>query len=47
MTTTGYSTANFDIWLTFSKAILLLLMFIGARAGSTAGGMKVIEYWLY
>lgn len=43
MTTTGYSTANFDIWPTFSKAILLLLMFIGASAGSTAGGMKVIR----
>lgn len=43
MTTTGYSTANFDIWPTFSKAILLLLMFIGASAGSTAGGMTVIR----
>lgn len=43
MTTTGYSTANFDIWPTFSKAILLLLMFIGGSAGSTAGGMKVIR----
>ncbi|MSU02988.1 TrkH family potassium uptake protein [Tissierella pigra] len=43
MTTTGYSTANFDIWPTFSKAILLLLMFTGASAGSTAGGMKVIR----
>lgn len=43
MTTTGYSTANFDIWPTFSKAILLLLMFIGASAGSTSGGMKVIR----
>jgi trk system potassium uptake protein TrkH len=43
ITTTGYSTANFDIWPTFSKAILLLLMFIGGSAGSTAGGMKVIR----
>lgn len=43
MTTTGYSTANFDIWPTFSKAILLLLMFVGASAGSTAGGMTVIR----
>ncbi|MDR7855191.1 TrkH family potassium uptake protein [Tissierella sp.] len=43
ITTTGYSTANFDIWPTFSKGILLLLMFIGASAGSTAGGMKVIR----
>jgi trk system potassium uptake protein TrkH len=43
ITTTGYSTANFDIWPTFSKGVLLLLMFIGASAGSTAGGMKVIR----
>lgn len=43
ITTTGYSTANFDLWPSFSKAILLLLMFIGASAGSTAGGMKVIR----
>lgn len=43
MTTTGYTTANFDIWPSFSKGILLLLMFIGASAGSTAGGLKVIR----
>jgi len=43
MTTTGYSTANFDLWPTFSKGILLLLMFIGGSAGSTAGGMKVVR----
>lgn len=43
ITTTGYSTANFDLWPSFSKGILLLLMFIGASAGSTGGGMKVIR----
>ncbi len=43
MTTTGYTTVDFDLWPTFSKGILLLLMFIGASAGSTAGGMKVIR----
>lgn len=43
ITTTGYSTVDFDLWPTFSKGILLLLMFIGACAGSTAGGMKVIR----
>lgn len=41
MTTTGYSTVDFDLWPTFSKAILLTLMFIGGCAGSTAGGLKV------
>ena len=41
MTTTGYSTCNFDLWPTFSKTILVFLMFIGASAGSTGGGIKV------
>lgn len=41
MTTTGYSTVDFDVWPTFSKTILLILMCIGACAGSTGGGMKV------
>lgn len=41
MTTTGYSTCDFNLWPTFSKTILVLLMFIGACAGSTGGGMKV------
>ena len=43
ITTTGYSTVDFDLWPSFSKGILLLLMFIGGSAGSTAGGMKVIR----
>ncbi len=41
ITTTGYATTDFDKWPEFSKAILLLLMFVGACAGSTGGGMKV------
>lgn len=41
ITTTGYSTVDFDQWPSFSKAILLLLMIIGACAGSTGGGVKV------
>ena len=41
ITTTGYSTVNYDIWPEFSKVILLFLMFIGACAGSTGGGIKV------
>lgn len=43
ITTTGYATADFDLWPTFSKAILFLLMFIGGCAGSTSGGMKDIR----
>ncbi len=41
ITTTGYVTADFDMWPSFSKTILVMLMFIGACAGSTGGGIKV------
>ena len=41
ISTTGFATENFDIWPAFSKCILVLLMFIGACAGSTGGGIKV------
>ena len=41
ISTTGFATADFDLWPGLSKAILLLLMFCGACAGSTAGGLKV------
>ena len=40
MTTTGYATTDFDLWPAFSKGLLLMLMVIGACAGSTGGGMK-------
>lgn len=41
ITTTGFATADFNLWPEFSKCILLMLMVIGACAGSTGGGMKV------
>lgn len=41
MSTTGFSTTDFNAWPEFSKGILVLLMIIGACAGSTAGGLKV------
>ena len=41
MTTTGYATTDFDLWPFFSKAVLMLVMFVGGCAGSTAGGVKV------
>lgn len=41
ISTTGYTTVDFNQWPTFSKAILVVIMFIGACAGSTAGGIKV------
>lgn len=47
MTTTGYSTVNFDLWPEFSKVLLVLLMFIGACAGSTGGGIKVSRILIY
>ncbi len=43
MTTTGFVTADFNLWPAFSQCILLLLMFIGASAGSTGGGIKCIR----
>lgn len=43
MTTTGFSTANFDAWPNLSRALLLILMVIGASAGSTGGALKVIR----
>lgn len=41
VTTTGYATTDFNLWPDLSKTILLLLMFIGSCAGSTAGGFKI------
>jgi len=41
ITTTGFSTVDFDQWTQMSKTILVILMFIGACAGSTGGGIKV------
>lgn len=41
ITTTGFVTANYELWPEFSKTILLLVMMVGACAGSTGGGMKV------
>ena len=41
ITTTGYSTADFDLWPQLSKMVLLGLLFMGACAGSTGGGIKV------
>ena len=41
ITTTGFATVDFDMWPMFSKTILIMLMFCGACAGSTGGGIKV------
>ncbi len=41
MTTTGFATADFDLWPNFSRTLLVFMMIIGACAGSTAGGLKV------
>ncbi|MGN0974463.1 MAG: TrkH family potassium uptake protein, partial [Gemmiger sp.] len=46
ITTTGYSTVDFDIWPSFSKTILVMLMFVGACAGSTGGGIKVSRFMI-
>lgn len=44
ITTTGYATADFNEWTEVSRTILVLLMFIGACAGSTGGGIKVSRF---
>ncbi len=41
MTTTGFATTDFNLWPQISKTLLVILMFVGACAGSTGGGMKV------
>lgn len=41
MSTAGFSTTDYNLWPEFSKTVLLLLMVVGACAGSTAGGLKV------
>ena len=43
VTTTGYATTDFNLWPTLSKMILVMLMFMGAMAGSTGGGIKTIR----
>jgi len=43
MTTTGFTTIDYDAWPTFSRLILIMLMFIGASAGSTGGAIKVVR----
>ncbi len=46
MTTTGYATTDFNLWPMFSRGVLVMLMFIGACAGSTGGGLKVSRVML-
>ena len=44
ITTTGFSTADFNTWSSAAKTVLVMLMFIGACAGSTGGGIKVSRF---
>ena len=46
VSTSGFMTVDFDLWPQLSRAIIVLLMFIGACAGSTGGGMKVSRYMI-
>ncbi len=46
ITTTGFSTTDFDLWPSLSKSILMILMMVGACAGSTGGGLKVVRLLL-
>lgn len=44
ITTTGYATTDFNLWAEIPRTILLMLMFVGACAGSTGGGIKVSRF---
>jgi trk system potassium uptake protein len=44
LTTTGFATLNYELWGAVPVAILLVAMFLGGNAGSTAGGVKIIRY---
>ncbi len=46
LTTTGYTTADFNLWPAFLKISLVCLMFVGGCAGSTGGGMKVVRVYI-
>jgi trk system potassium uptake protein TrkH len=46
ITTTGYATADYELWPAMSQLILLLCMFLGASAGSTGGGVKCLRVML-
>ena len=46
-TTTGYSTADSDVWPNFIRFMLVILMFFGGCAGSTGGGMKMIRVMVF
>lgn len=46
VTTTGFGTADYELWPHFSQALIFSLLFVGASAGSTAGGMKVVRVLL-
>ena len=43
LTTTGFTTTDYDVWPTLSRGVLLVLMIVGASAGSTGGGLKVVR----
>ena len=47
MTTTGFATVDFNLWPTYSRMILVIIMFTGACAGSTGGGIKISRFIIY
>ena len=46
LTTTGFGTADFEYWPVFLQALLVMLMFVGGCAGSTAGSMKIMRMFI-
>ncbi|NLY09073.1 MAG: TrkH family potassium uptake protein [Tissierellia bacterium] len=43
ISTSGFATVDYDMWPAFSRLVILILMFMGSSAGSTAGGMKMVR----
>ena len=46
LTTTGYATADYELWAFFAQFLILILMFVGSMGGSTGGGMKIVRVML-
>ena len=47
LTGTGYSSSNFSLWGGFGLVIMFIIMFIGGCAGSTTGGIKILDFYYY
>lgn len=47
LTSTGFATANYDLWPYATQSLMIILMFVGGMSGSTAGGIKIIRHYIF